>query len=152
MARVTAVDKRSSTNQSVLFVHLFFFWVGGGRQILHPSRQPRDAANPCGSDNGGCSHLCLLSFNGTFRCHCPHVMKLADDGRSCVRNERVLLFSRTNEIRGVDLDNPYYHIIPPISMPQVGSPTPDGRVSFDFPFWFLLLLLFYSTVGRSIGF
>ena len=46
-------------------------------------------------------------------------MKLADNGRSCVRNERVLLFSRPNEIRGVDLDNPYYHIIPPISLPQV---------------------------------
>ena len=46
-------------------------------------------------------------------------MKLADDGQSCVRNERVLLFSRPNEIRGVDLDNPYYHIIPPISLPQV---------------------------------
>jgi low-density lipoprotein receptor-related protein 1 (alpha-2-macroglobulin receptor) len=46
-------------------------------------------------------------------------MKLAEDGRSCIRNERVLLFSRPNEIRGVDLDNPYYHIIPPISLPQV---------------------------------
>lgn len=46
-------------------------------------------------------------------------MKLAENGRSCVRNERVLLFSRPNEIRGVDLDNPYYHIIPPISLPQV---------------------------------
>lgn len=46
-------------------------------------------------------------------------MKLAEDGRNCIRNERVLLFSRPNEIRGVDLDNPYYHIIPPISMPQV---------------------------------
>ena len=46
-------------------------------------------------------------------------MKLAEDGKNCVRNERVLLFSRPNEIRGVDLDNPYYHIIPPISLPQV---------------------------------
>ena len=46
-------------------------------------------------------------------------MKLAEDNRTCVSNERVLLFSRPNEIRGVDLDNPYYHIIPPISLPQV---------------------------------
>ena len=30
-----------------------------------------------------------------------------------------VLFSRSNEIRRVDLDNPYYHIIPPISLPQV---------------------------------
>ncbi|KAI9558491.1 hypothetical protein GHT06_015278 [Daphnia sinensis] len=88
-------------------------------QILHPSRQPSDFENPCGTKNGNCSHLCLLNFNSTYRCHCPHVMKLAEDGRSCIRNERVLLFSRPNEIRGVDLDNPYYHIIPPISLPQV---------------------------------
>ena len=29
-----------------------------------------------------------------------------------------VLFSRSNKIRRVDLDNPYYHIIPPISLPQ----------------------------------
>ncbi|CAN8029488.1 unnamed protein product, partial [Ixodes persulcatus] len=33
--------------------------------------------------------------------------------------ERVLLFSRPNEIRGVDLDMPYYHVIPPFSSPKV---------------------------------
>lgn len=31
-------------------------------------------------------------------------------------NEKVLLFSRTNEIRGVDLTQPYYHAIPTISL------------------------------------
>lgn len=38
-------------------------------------------------------------------------------------NERVLLFSRANEIRGVDLAQPYYHTIPTISLPQVLAPT-----------------------------
>ncbi|XP_039297964.1 low-density lipoprotein receptor-related protein 1 [Nilaparvata lugens] len=38
-------------------------------------------------------------------------------------NEKVLLFSRTNEIRGVDLYQPYYHTIPTISLPQVLSPS-----------------------------
>jgi integrin beta 2 len=38
-------------------------------------------------------------------------------------NERVLLFSRANEIRGVDLGMPYYHTIPTISLPQVLSPS-----------------------------
>lgn len=36
-----------------------------------------------------------------------------------VVNERVLLFARTNEIRGVDLEQPYYHTIPTISLPVV---------------------------------
>ncbi|KAG8233636.1 hypothetical protein J437_LFUL001047, partial [Ladona fulva] len=38
-------------------------------------------------------------------------------------NEKVLLFSRPNEIRGVDLGAPYYHTIPTISLPQVLSPS-----------------------------
>ncbi|KAJ9584469.1 hypothetical protein L9F63_021194, partial [Diploptera punctata] len=92
-------------------------------QILHPSRQPRNVKNPCGDNNGNCSHLCLLNINGTYKCDCPHVMRLNEDQRTCVVNEQVLLFSRANEIRGVDLGMPYYHTIPTISLPQVLSPS-----------------------------
>lgn len=34
----------------------------------------------------------------------------------------MLLIARNNEIRGVDLDQPYYHTIPTISLPQVHTP------------------------------
>ncbi|CAH1165542.1 unnamed protein product [Phyllotreta striolata] len=92
-------------------------------KILHPSRQPRDErGNPCGSNNGGCSHLCLIHSNRTYKCDCPHVMRLSDDDRTCVVNEKVFLIARNNEIRGVDISSPYYHTIPTISMPQVLSP------------------------------
>lgn len=91
-------------------------------QILHPSRQPR-IPNPCGENNGGCSHLCLLNGNKTYKCDCPHVMRLNKDQRTCEVNEKVLLFARPSEIRGVDLEQPYYHTIPTISLPQVLSPT-----------------------------
>lgn len=37
-------------------------------------------------------------------------------------NERVLLIARKNEIRGVDISQPYYHTIPTISVPQVLHP------------------------------
>lgn len=33
-----------------------------GIQILHSSRQPPADFNPCGENNGGCSHLCLLRY------------------------------------------------------------------------------------------
>lgn len=36
-------------------------------------------------------------------------------------NERVLLFARATEIRGVDLEQPYYHTIPTISTPNVAN-------------------------------
>ncbi|XP_077556086.1 LDL receptor protein 1 isoform X2 [Haemaphysalis longicornis] len=89
-------------------------------QVFHPSRQPKgNGKNSCAGNNGGCSHLCLLSFNNTFECNCPHLMHLGEDGKTCHSMERVLLFSRPNEIRGVDLDMPYYHVIPPFSSPKV---------------------------------
>lgn len=43
--------------------------------------------NPCGTDNKGCSHLCLLANrNGkerTTSCACPRNMTLKDDGKTC---------------------------------------------------------------------
>ncbi|BET02800.1 low-density lipoprotein receptor [Nesidiocoris tenuis] len=97
-------------------------------QVLHPSRQPRGKVNPCGSNNGNCSHLCLLGLNSTRSCACPHLMRLNDDLRTCVDNDVVLLLVRPSEIRGVDLNQPFYHTIPTISLPQVNSPT---EIDFD---------------------
>lgn len=53
-------------------------------KILHPSRQPRNGPGPCGLDNGGCTHLCLIHTNNTYHCDCPHLMKLYSDNRTCV--------------------------------------------------------------------
>nr|XP_042899679.1 low-density lipoprotein receptor-related protein 1 isoform X4 [Parasteatoda tepidariorum] len=88
--------------------------------VYHPSRQPAgNFTNPCKDNNGGCSHLCLLSFNNARSCDCPHLMSLAADKKTCYKNEKVLLFTRQNEIRGVELTMPYYNMIPPISLPKV---------------------------------
>jgi len=85
-----------------------------GIQVMHSSRQPWDR-NPCGENNGGCSHLCLLSGKGTFKCECPHVMRLdPSNERNCVPNEQVLLFVMVDEIRGIDLHQPSHLTIPTI--------------------------------------
>lgn len=86
-----------------------------GIQILHSSRQPHGDYNPCGINNGGCSHLCLLSVNNTYKCACPHMMGLHTDNKTCTANEQVLLFVVGTEIRGVDVAMPNHHAIPTIS-------------------------------------
>lgn len=89
-----------------------------GIQILHSSRQPTDGeSNPCGDDNGGCSHLCLLSVDKSYKCDCPHIMRLSTDNRTCIQNEQILLFAMATEIRGVDLEQPNHNTIPTISHP-----------------------------------
>ncbi|XP_055528067.1 prolow-density lipoprotein receptor-related protein 1 [Wyeomyia smithii] len=87
-----------------------------GIQILHSSRQPQNrSSNPCAVNNGGCSHLCLLSVNQSYQCACPHVMRLNNNRKRCIPNEEILLFAMATEIRGVDLQQPNHYTIPTIS-------------------------------------
>nr|XP_006823232.1 PREDICTED: low-density lipoprotein receptor-related protein 2-like [Saccoglossus kowalevskii] len=54
--------------------------------VYHPLRQ-REMPNPCGSNNGGCSHLCLISPGGTtFSCACPDDFVLQSNQRECMPN------------------------------------------------------------------
>ncbi|CAM4944086.1 unnamed protein product [Rotaria socialis] len=55
--------------------------------IVHPSLQP-EAPNPCGTNNGGCSHLCLLTTNQSYTCACPEHFSFINAGnnRTCVSN------------------------------------------------------------------
>jgi len=58
-------------------------------KVYHPGRQPAlDLTNPlykdsCGSNNGGCSHICLRVSASQRKCVCPHLMKLGGDGVTC---------------------------------------------------------------------
>ena len=94
-----------------------------GLRVVHPSVQPAaPKPHPCTEDNGGCSHLCLLGYNQTRTCACPHVMRLARDSVTCETNRRMLLFSSHDEIRGVELERPYHHLIPPLPPPHALRP------------------------------
>ena len=46
--------------------------------------------NPCDSDNGGCSHLCLLSATslGHSSCACPTGYKIDRSKKNCLRKSQ----------------------------------------------------------------
>lgn len=54
--------------------------------IYHPLHQLA-YNNPCGSNNGNCSHLCLIEPGATnFTCACPNDFVLGADNRTCSAN------------------------------------------------------------------
>ncbi|CAB0020575.1 unnamed protein product, partial [Nesidiocoris tenuis] len=58
----------------------------------------------------------------------PFDIQVLHPSRQPRDNDVVLLLVRPSEIRGVDLNQPFYHTIPTISLPQVNSPT---EIDFD---------------------
>ena len=105
------------------YFHNHFVWVS--IQNLY-FRQPKiknlkDPKLSCKKSNGNCSHLCLITSNDSgYQCACPHLMKLGEDQKTCIPNEKFLIMSRKNEIRGLDFNN--HNLIPPLSLPKIGSP------------------------------
>uniref|UniRef100_A0A3B4FER3 LDL receptor related protein 1B n=1 Tax=Pundamilia nyererei TaxID=303518 RepID=A0A3B4FER3_9CICH len=89
-------------------------------QIFHPSRQPQ----PCEKNDGRgpCSHLCLINYNRTASCTCPHLMKLSTNKQSCFL-KRFLLYVRRSEIRGVDIDDPYMNVMTALTVPDIDDVT-----------------------------
>ncbi|XP_039253082.2 low-density lipoprotein receptor-related protein 6-like isoform X1 [Styela clava] len=74
-----------------------------------PHRQ-KQGRNPCGKNNGGCSHLCLISpKHPYYTCACPTGVKLQSDGKTCNDGpESILLLARRPDLRVISLDTPDY--------------------------------------------
>ncbi|PIK49920.1 Prolow-density lipoprotein receptor-related protein 1 [Apostichopus japonicus] len=102
----------NNTNQRPMDLH-----------VMHPREQPNVTNNPC-IDNGGCSHLCLLTEGGGSKvCACPTgSMTLQPDERTCVLNCPPLTFACATSkcISYWDVD---HHCEP--GMFQCHSSTPD---------------------------
>uniref|UniRef100_A0A8D1P075 EGF-like domain-containing protein n=1 Tax=Sus scrofa TaxID=9823 RepID=A0A8D1P075_PIG len=76
-------------------------------QVLSPERQPYFHTR-CEEDNGGCSHLCLLSPREPYyACACPTGVQLQGNGQTCKAGaEEVLLLARRTDLRRISLDTP----------------------------------------------
>ncbi|MBN3278517.1 LRP6 protein, partial [Polyodon spathula] len=75
--------------------------------VFSQKRQP-DSLSPCGSNNGGCSHLCLMSPTKPFyQCACPTGVRLLEDGKTCKDGAtELLLLARRTDLRRISLDTP----------------------------------------------
>lgn len=90
LRQVIRAHKWNGKNESVLVTTL---QLPNDLRIVHPLKQP-SYPNPCGTNNGGCSHLCLIapgSERGT--CSCPDQFILLEDGKSCEANCTARQFS-----------------------------------------------------------
>ncbi|CAH1173635.1 unnamed protein product [Phaedon cochleariae] len=79
-----------------------------GIRVWDESMQPKQS-HPCQMNNGGCSHLCLISQDAPgFACACPGGIKLLDRSTCHDAPQEMLLLAKRTEICLVYLDSPEY--------------------------------------------
>ncbi|KAL0269033.1 UNVERIFIED_CONTAM: hypothetical protein PYX00_010774 [Menopon gallinae] len=77
-------------------------------RAFEPERQPRIVTN-CSENNGGCSHLCLLSPDPVgYRCACPTGVKLVDQYNCANGPQELLVVVQRTGISKISLDCPDY--------------------------------------------
>ncbi|XP_041433100.1 low-density lipoprotein receptor-related protein 2 isoform X2 [Xenopus laevis] len=103
-----------------------------GVTVYHSARQPY-VWNPCGTNNGGCEQICILSHRTDnsglgYRCRCKLGFDLHEDGRRCVVVRKFLLFSSQLAVRGIPFNlSTQEDIIIPIT----GVPSYFVGIDFD---------------------
>uniref|UniRef100_A0A3Q3IDS7 Low-density lipoprotein receptor-related protein 4 n=1 Tax=Monopterus albus TaxID=43700 RepID=A0A3Q3IDS7_MONAL len=96
---INSANKFTGKNQEIIRNKLHFPM---DIHTLHPQRQPA-GRNRCGTNNGGCSHLCLPS-NKTYTCACPTGFKKVDNYNCANSLDKFLLFARRTDIRRISFD------------------------------------------------
>ncbi|XP_069472259.1 low-density lipoprotein receptor-related protein 2 isoform X2 [Ambystoma mexicanum] len=103
-----------------------------GLTIYHSLRQPY-VRNPCGSSNGGCEQICILSHRMDndglgYRCRCRLGFDLQADGKRCIVVKQFLLFTSQLAIRGIPFNLSTQE---DVILPLTGAPSYFVGVDFD---------------------
>ncbi|XP_020602324.1 low-density lipoprotein receptor-related protein 4-like, partial [Orbicella faveolata] len=95
-----------------------------GIALIDQSRLPSYAGNQqCKVNNGGCSHLCLLTPDG-FSCACPDGLLLLSDGKNCQTDlSKFLLFAEGRSLKQLPLNYSTTPFRIPINKENISSPT-----------------------------
>ncbi|KAK6630230.1 hypothetical protein RUM43_015023 [Polyplax serrata] len=85
-------------------------YVPADVRAYEPQRQP-PMETPCSNNNGGCSHLCLLSTDPSgYTCACPTGVKLINKYTCANGSQEILIVVQRNGINKISLDCPDYTI------------------------------------------
>ncbi|KAH0620749.1 hypothetical protein JD844_021479 [Phrynosoma platyrhinos] len=96
---INSANKFTGKNQEIIRNKLHFPM---DIHTLHPQRQPA-GRNRCGSDNGGCTHLCLPN-NKAYTCACPTGFRKTSSHTCAQSLDKFLLFARRMDIRRISFD------------------------------------------------
>ncbi|KAJ8299613.1 hypothetical protein KUTeg_023673 [Tegillarca granosa] len=85
------------------------FWTDWIDKGIHMANKNNGSGTTsCNIDNGGCSHICLISPGG-HTCKCPTGIMMRKDGKTCRKEMRnFLIFARRTDIRKISLEASYF--------------------------------------------
>lgn len=105
-----AVNKNNLTSRTIIAGNL-----EGLMDVKVVDTSEKLEYNSCGTNNGGCSHLCLRKPKG-FSCQCPTGIKMKSNGKDCedLPNSYLLIALRSG-IGRISLDTPeLFDVVLPI--------------------------------------
>ncbi|KAL0269017.1 UNVERIFIED_CONTAM: hypothetical protein PYX00_010764 [Menopon gallinae] len=98
--------------------------------------------NACGSENGGCSHLCLKRPKG-FSCACPTGLSIRNDNKTCNSlPSTYLLFAAKTKLIRISMDTPERW--------DVGLQIPEVHQAVAIDFHMEKELIFFSDAHLSL--
>lgn len=102
---IHVAHKISGGSQSILLKNL-----GSPMDIKVFHRHRENVSTVCRTNNGGCSHLCLVApLPRGHSCACPTGVLMSSDGMNCEREmSNFLIFTRRQDIRRISLEVEYY--------------------------------------------
>ncbi|KAL0271000.1 UNVERIFIED_CONTAM: hypothetical protein PYX00_008246 [Menopon gallinae] len=106
---VMSVDKYQSANSILAIYRQMNVREPKAVKALHSLIQTY-ASNPCGNNNGGCQHMCIVtaptegSSHLAYRCACNIGWRVAPDHHNCNLVKEFLMYSQQRFIKGRVLD------------------------------------------------
>lgn len=120
---------------------------------IHPLRQP-EYVNRCGSNRGGCSHLCLPN-RSSYTCACPPGLQLiTPNGRTCTNQPgELLIFAQKSELRlfPLNVSGEVDHVLPLTGVRSAVALDWDGASKWIYKVFSKSTAIFYRKLSSVLA-